>query len=139
LGTHRTGHGKKTPYEEAARVPLFVRGPGVSAESTVKALVLNNDLAPTFAKLAGVEFSADGRSLAPLLRGEEPPSWRSSVLLEAFLDGKSARGEGNDRGNDEEATSEDGDQGKRTDRTAFGAIRTQTHKYVEHENGERAL
>ena len=139
LGTHRLGHGKKTPYEEASRVPLFVRGPGVPEGSAVKNLVLNNDLAPTFAELAGVEFPVDGRSLVPLLRGEEPPSWRSSVLLEAFLDGRIARGEGNDRGNDEEATGQDGDEGNRTDRTAFQAVRTKTHKYVEHENGEREL
>jgi N-acetylglucosamine-6-sulfatase len=139
LGTHRLGHGKKTPYEEASRVPLFVRGPGVPVGSTVENLVLNNDLAPTFAELAGVEFPVDGRSLVPLMRGEDPPSWRSSVLLEAFLDGRIARGEGNDRGNDEEATGQDGDEGNRTDRTAFQAVRTKTHKYVEHENGEREL
>ena len=63
LGTHRLGHGKKTPYEEAARVPLFVRGPGVPAGSSVEELVLNTDLAPTFAELAGVSYPADGRSI----------------------------------------------------------------------------
>src|SRR5918997_3196673 len=139
LGTHRLGHGKKTPYEEAAHVPLFVRGPGVPAGSAVKNLVLNNDLAPTFAELAGVEFPVDGRSLVPLLRGEEPPSWRSSVLLEAFLDGKSARQKSDEVEDDEEGAGENTDEGNRTDRTAFQAVRTKTHKYVEHENGEREL
>jgi N-acetylglucosamine-6-sulfatase len=130
LGTHRLKHGKKTPYKEAAHVPLFVRGPGVPAGITVENLVLNTDLASTFAELGGLEgFEADGRSLAPLLRGEEPPSWRSAVLLEAFLDGKSA-GEGSDG---------EGDEGSRTDQTAFQAVRTGTHKYVEHENGEKEL
>src|SRR5215204_5820711 len=38
LGTHRLKHGKKTPYEEAAHVPLFVRGPGVPAGSRVENL-----------------------------------------------------------------------------------------------------
>jgi arylsulfatase A-like enzyme len=130
LGTHRLKRGKKTPYEETARVPLFVRGPGVPAESTVDNLVLNTDLASTFADLGGLEgFEADGRSLAPLLRGEEPPSWRSAVLLEAFLDGKSAGGGGDG----------EGDEGSRMDQTAFQAVRTETHKYVEHENGEKEL
>ena len=96
--------------------------------STVENLVLNTDLASTFAELGGLEdFEADGRSLAPLMRGKQPPSWRSAVLLEAFLDGKSASGEG------------EGDQGSRTDQAAFHAVRTGTHKYVEHENGEKEL
>ncbi len=130
LGERRLQHGKKTPYEESAHVPLFVRGPGVSPGSTVENLVLNTDLASTFAELGGLDgFEADGRSLAPLMRGEEPPSWRSAVLLEAFLDGKSA-GNGGDG---------EGDQGSRTDQTAFQAVRTETHKYVEHENGEEEL
>ncbi len=128
LGERRLKHGKKTPYEESAHAPLLVRGPGVTAGSTVDNLVLNTDLASTFAELGGLDgFEADGRSLAPLMRGEEPLSWRSAILLEAFLDGKSASGEG------------EGDEGSRTDQTAFQAVRTETHKYVEHENGEKEL
>jgi arylsulfatase A-like enzyme len=137
LGTHRLRHGKKTPYEEAAHVPLFVRGPGVAAGSSVEEMVLNNDFAPTFAELAGLkEFKADGRSLVSLMRGEEPPSgWRSTVLLEAFLDGKSADEEGDAETDDEEGTGE----GNRTDQTTFRSVRTTSHKYVEHGNGEREL
>ena len=137
LGTHRLRHGKKTPYEEASRVPLFVRGPGVAAGSSVEEMVLNNDFAPTFAELAGLkEFEADGRSLLPLMRGEEPlPDWRSAVLLEAFLDGKSASEEGDAETDDEEGTGE----GNRTDTTNFRSVRTAAHKYVEHGNGEREL
>ena len=103
-------------YEESARVPLFVRGPGIAAGSKVEKLVLNTDFAPTFADLAGTNFSADGRSLAPLLLrgGEEDPSssWRLSVLLEGF-----------------------GKKGSRT----YGAVRTESYKYVEYDNGEREL
>jgi len=140
LGEHRVRQGKKTPYEEASRVPLFIRGPGVPVGSRVDDLVLNNDLAPTFAELGGLEgFEADGRSLVPLLGGEEPPSWRSSVLLEAFLDGKSARQQSDEVEDDEEGSSENTDEGSRMDQTAFQAVRTKTHKYVEHENGEREL
>ena len=107
-GEHRIQEGKNRPYEEAARVPLWVRGPGIAPESTVEKLTLNTDFAPTFADLAGADFLADGRSLAPLLRGEDPP-WRSAVLLE-----KLGRG-------------------------AFEGIRTETHKYVEYDNGKKEL
>src|SRR5215218_321449 len=81
-GEHRIRGGKDRPYEESARVPFFVRGPGVAAGAKAEKLALNTDLAPTFAVLAGVEFPADGRPLAPLLGGEEDSSWRTSVLLE---------------------------------------------------------
>ena len=111
-GVHRMKEGKDRAYEESARVPLFVRGPGVSPGSSVRELALNTDLAPTFAELAGVGFPADGRSLAPLLRGEGPPSWRSAILLEGFV-GKKDR--------------------------VYSAVRTGTHKYVEYGNGEEEL
>src|SRR5829696_246144 len=81
-GEHRVKTGKNRPYEESARVPLLVRGPGVPSGSEVENLAINTDFAPTFAALAGTEFPADGRSLLSLLRGEEPASWRSAVLLE---------------------------------------------------------
>jgi N-acetylglucosamine-6-sulfatase len=141
LGEHRLKEGKKTPYEEAARVPLFVRGPGVPARSTVEDLVLNTDFAPTLPELGRVAgFETDGRSLVLLLRGEEPPSWRSSVLLEAFLDGRSAQGESNvGGGDDEEGDGKNEGEGSRMDQTAFAAVRTKTHKYVEHEDGEREI
>ena len=67
-------------------MPLFVRGPGVPAGSAVENLVLNNDLAPTFAELGGLEgFEADGRSLVPLLRGETPPDWRGSMYYRYWM------------------------------------------------------
>ncbi len=144
LGTHRLGHGKKTPYEEAAHVPLLVRGPEIPAGTKMGDLVLDTDFAPTFAELAGVEgFEADGRPLLPLMRGEAPP-WRSAVLLEAFVDGRSARAGEDEQAEDEQVTDKEGagkskGEGTRTDQTAFQAVRTETHKYVEHDNGEKEL
>ncbi len=61
-GEHRVRSGKNRPYEESARVPLFVRGPGVPVGLKMDDLALNTDFAPTFAELAGVQFPADGRS-----------------------------------------------------------------------------
>jgi arylsulfatase A-like enzyme len=83
-GEHRLPFGKETPYEEAIRGPLGVLGPEVLAGETVGALALNIDLAPTVAQLAGatVPNFVDGRSLAPLLFGPTPTTWRRSFLVE---------------------------------------------------------
>jgi N-acetylglucosamine-6-sulfatase len=87
IGEHRLGAlggtpGKGTPYVEDIRVPLIVRGPGVPPVQRQQ-LVLNTDVAPTFAELAGAQAHdfVDGRSFAPLLRGETP-SWRTAGLIE---------------------------------------------------------
>jgi len=143
-GEHRIPQGKERPYEESIRIPLFVRGPGIAAGSEVEQLVLNTDFAPTFADLAKVEFAADGRSLAPLLLGGEDgeqsssqssSSWRSSVLLEQL----SVEDNGD---NEEETTSKGKGKGKAKSETkepTFEAIRTDTHKYVEYDNGDVEL
>lgn len=47
-------------------------------------LVINNDLAPTFADLAGVPEFVDGRSIKPLLAREQPPEWRTGFLVEGW-------------------------------------------------------
>ncbi len=187
-GEHRVRSGKSRPYEEAARVPLFVRGPGVAPGSRVENLALNTDFAPTFANLAGVNFPADGRSLVPLLREEEPSSWRSAVLLERLdreesgevdsgevdsgEEGDAGKGKGAGKGKDKNKTEVDGAaksdagaspakeggggggaKGKGKGKTApvrapkagaggspaFKAVRTQTHKYIEYDNGGKEL
>jgi N-acetylglucosamine-6-sulfatase len=74
------------------RVPLIVRGPGVPEGGVpegreLEHLALNNDLAPTFADLAGVGVPSfvDGRSLKPLLSAEPTPEeeWRRAFLVAA--------------------------------------------------------
>jgi arylsulfatase A-like enzyme len=82
LGEHRRAE-KALPYEEAIRVPLLVRGPGVPTRVEPR-LASNIDLAPTIAALAGVEVPGfvDGRSLVPLLHDEDPPTWRQAVAIE---------------------------------------------------------
>jgi N-acetylglucosamine-6-sulfatase len=87
LGQHRLGAGKMTAYEEDIRVPLAISGPGVVSGGT-KHMVLNTDLAPTIADLAGVApgLTPDGRSLAPLLRegrsGIAPEGFRRRFMVE---------------------------------------------------------
>jgi hypothetical protein len=82
LGQHRW-RSKVLLYEESIRVPLIVRVPGTGQPPRVEAIVLNNDLAPTIAALAGIEpaLAVDGRSLLPLLEGASP-RWRERFLVE---------------------------------------------------------
>jgi len=93
MGEHRAVGRKDNHYEESIRVPLIVRGPGVPAGRSLAHPVLNIDLAPTFAELAGVPIpdSVDGRSILPLL-GATPPSlesWRTDFLVESYAEGPS--------------------------------------------------
>jgi N-acetylglucosamine-6-sulfatase len=123
-GEHRIKNGKQTSYEESARVPFFVRGPGVPARSKIEKLIVNTDFAPTFADIAGVDFAADGRSLKLLFEGEESV-WRHALLLENLSDNEGEEGEAG--GQDENNS------------PTYKAIRTESHKYVEYDNGEREL
>ncbi len=141
-GEHRIKGGKDRPYEESAHVPFFVRGPGVAPGSEVEELAVNTDFAPTFAELAGVSFPADGRSLAPLLRGEESP-WRSAVLLERLPVEESGEEESGEGKGESKGKGKEKGKGKAkveaVGSSAFEAIRTGTYKYVEYENGETEL
>ena len=84
-GEHRIKRGKNMPYEEAIRIPLLIRGPGVAAGREIAEPVANADLAPTILDLAGATIPAelarpiDGVSLAPTLgrRARPTPSGRS--------------------------------------------------------------
>jgi arylsulfatase A-like enzyme len=79
---------KRFMYEPGLRVPLIARGPGIKAGITPASFVANIDLAPTFLDLAGLSIPASmqGRSLVPLLRGESPADWRSSVYYRYYHD-----------------------------------------------------
>ncbi|MFN8591206.1 MAG: sulfatase [Thermomicrobiales bacterium] len=119
LGEHRIADGKGSPYEESIRVPLIVRGPGIAPGTTIDALASQIDLAPTFAAWADVPVPdfVDGRSLAPLLAGDDPGPWRHAVLAEHYV----SRPERN------------------TSDPAFKALRTEDYLYAEHSNGQREL
>lgn len=78
---------KRCFYEWSARIPLIVAFPdGRGAGRTVDAPVSLLDLAPTFLDWAGVAEEArleiDGRSLVPLLEGEEEDAER--VVISEF-------------------------------------------------------
>jgi arylsulfatase A-like enzyme len=79
---------KRFMYEPGLRVPLLARGPGIKAGGTPDQFVANIDLAPTFLDLAGLPIPGwmQGRSLAPLLRGERPADWRQTVYYRYYHD-----------------------------------------------------
>ncbi|HWQ92278.1 MAG TPA: sulfatase [Clostridia bacterium] len=79
---------KRFMYEPGLRVPLLARGPGIKSGIVPKQFVINVDLAPTFLDLAGlpVPDSMQGRSLAPLMRGESPANWRTSIYYRYYHD-----------------------------------------------------
>lgn len=131
LGEHRLPAGKDFAYEEDIRVPAVVRGPGVPAGARIDAMVLNNDFAPTFAEIAGIEPPefVDGRSFLPLFDDTEQP-WRESFLIERrqlesqYIDLAERLGMPKDQ----------------LDRSAeFDAIRTTGWTYIEYGTGEREL
>jgi arylsulfatase A-like enzyme len=78
---------KRFMYEESLRIPFLVRyPPEVKPGSVDDHIVLNVDFAPTFLDYAGVPIPKDmqGRSLRPLLRGESPPDWRTSMYYHYY-------------------------------------------------------
>lgn len=81
-GEHRIPKEKFHLFDAGLRVTLMFAGPGILAGQVRSELVGNADLAPTLLQLAGLPVPShmDGRSLAPLLRGESP-SWRHSLPL----------------------------------------------------------
>ncbi|MGH2617175.1 MAG: sulfatase family protein [Thermomicrobiales bacterium] len=117
LGEHRIFGGKGTPYEEAVRIPLVVRGPGVPAGRTT-ALASIIDLAPTIADWAGakVPLFVDGRSLAPVML-DEAATWRRAVFV-SHHHNRPERSDGP---------------------PAFQALRMDRQVYVEYADGWREL
>jgi N-acetylglucosamine-6-sulfatase len=116
-GEHRIPGRKAKPYEEAYRVPLLVRGPGVARGHRTAKMALNIDYAPTMLDLAGAAQAPyfDGRPLTPLLDGTHPASWRIGSLIESH-----ASSEGGDTPDSE-------------------GIRYESGSYVEYATGEREL
>lgn len=87
LGEHRL-YGKGEVYEETVSVPYIVRYDAlIERPRREDHLVLNIDLAPTFAELAGVALpDADGTSLLPILT-DRGSSWRNAFLIEHLRTG----------------------------------------------------
>ena len=86
LGDHGW-YDKRWMYEESLLMPLIVKWPGVTEpNSTCDQLVQNLDYAETFLEIAGAAIPADmqGRSLVPLLKGENPSDWRDAIYYHYY-------------------------------------------------------
>ena len=94
-GEHRIFlQGKECPYEECLRVPMVVYDPRHADQGIVaEAAVLNIDVAPTVAALAGVvpPVPLDGTSFAPWITREPVTQWREDFLLEHWRTNRDAR------------------------------------------------
>ncbi len=85
LGDHYLWR-KSRAYEPSARVPFLVQAPeqfGLEPGSTVDAPCTHADIMPTLLEMAGIDVpdTCDGRSLLPLMRGDDVP-WREYVHIE---------------------------------------------------------
>ncbi len=120
-GEHRVQTGKNRVYEEAIRVPLVIRGPGVPEGIAIDELAINADLASTVLDVAEATpgLAQDGRSLLSL--AEHPARYRGRELL-------LEKGDVLDADDDDVAQS-----------GTFAAIRTSRYVYVENASGELEL
>jgi arylsulfatase A-like enzyme len=86
LGDH-DWYDKRFMYEESLRMPLLVRWPAqVKAGTVSDGMVLNVDFAPTLLDATGLKVPADmqGRTFLPLLKGERPKDWRTSMYYRYY-------------------------------------------------------
>ena len=76
---------KRFMYEESFHTPLLMRLPG-GKKGKIDQMVQNIDYAPTFLELAGAPIPDDiqGVSLFPLLKGENPSDWRTSLYYHFY-------------------------------------------------------
>ena len=76
---------KRFMYEESFRTPMLVRFPG-GVKGDIPEMVQNIDHAATFLQVAGVPVPEDiqGASYLPLLKGEKPKDWRTSLYYHFY-------------------------------------------------------
>ena len=125
LGDHHL-LGKGTYFDDSFRIPLMIRVPGDDASwgrgAVVDVFTESIDMMPTMLDLLGgeVPVQCDGRSLKPLLQGNNPEDWRSEVHFEVdfrYLD-------------DYPEAFPDRELGIATDACVFNVIRDHRYKYV---------
>lgn len=108
-GQHRLT-GKGVPYEEAVRVPLLIRRPGLPPREDDRLVSANQDLAATLMAWAGLEPAGLGQNLSAALADPELET-RDHVFLETAFG----------------------------DHPVWAGVVTETWKYVEWGSGETEL
>lgn len=86
LGEHGL-YDKRFMYEEGLRMPFLVRWPGeVEQGSTSDGMILNVDFAPTILEAVGLSAleGTQGKSFVPLLSGDIPTDWRTSMYYRYY-------------------------------------------------------
>ncbi len=118
-GEHRIANGKNRVYEEAVRVPMLMRGPGIPRGVDVSDLASNADLAPTIADAADAEpgHVVDGVSLIPFAQDPGRAHGRELLIEQYSVDGEDGEPVG----------------------TEYQAVRTSRYKYVANATGEIEL
>ncbi len=89
LGDHGW-YDKRFMYEESLRMPFIIRYPAEVKPGTVNNnMILNVDFAETFLDYAGLDIPGDmqGRSFRPLLNGELPEDWQTSMYYRYWMHG----------------------------------------------------
>jgi N-acetylglucosamine-6-sulfatase len=121
MGEYRLNPGKQTAFDTDIHVPLIAAGPGLTAGKIVAGPAQNIDLRPTFDTLAGVTPAADidGHTLAPLMAGTVPDSWRIASLIEHH-------------GPDTDPSDPDKPAPNSGNPPTYAAMRTATSTYVEY-------
>ena len=84
---HIPGKYRPNLYDESLRVPAIVRWPGVvEPETVIRETVSSLDWYPTLVDMAGAAIPRGvpvrGRSLVPLLKGEEVEAWDNDLYAE---------------------------------------------------------
>lgn len=81
----RSGERRPNMFDNAIRVPLLIRWPGViEPGSTISEMITHLDFFPTLLSIAGAEYEipdgypVHGLDFSPLLRGEKIP-WRKAI------------------------------------------------------------
>lgn len=126
-GAQRLPYNKVVPYEDSARVPLVIRGPGVIKELVRTELVANIDVTATIAELAFHSATVqllDGQSLLKLMCDPASEPLREFLLLEFMAD---------------VPQNYPVPGGSPYVLRAYRALRSTEWKYVEYNTGEREL
>ncbi|QVL32400.1 sulfatase [Telmatocola sphagniphila] len=108
LGDHGM-YDKRFMYEQSLQMPFIIKAPGIAkANISTSKMAINADFAPTFMNIARLPVPEDmqGISLLPVLNGDSPKNWRTSMYYRYYHD-----------------------PGDHNTRAHYG-VRTETHKLI---------
>ncbi|TAK20489.1 MAG: DUF4976 domain-containing protein [Chloroflexota bacterium] len=80
----RNAEYKRSCHESSIRIPAVIAGPGIARGRVVEQIVSLVDFPPTLLDAAGLPVAPtmQGRTLAPLWRGDPPVDWRDEAFFQ---------------------------------------------------------